>query len=55
MIPEFSHPAYVWSSYGIFMLIMLWQWAQPLIRRRKVLSNLREAQAEQRAAGGMTS
>ncbi|MCA1780197.1 MAG: heme exporter protein CcmD [Xanthomonadaceae bacterium] len=50
MIPEFSHAAYVWASYGIFAVVVLWQWIQPLVRRRRILDALTEARAEQRAA-----
>jgi len=50
MLPEISHAEYVWSSYAIFTAVIVWQFLQPLIRRRRLLGHLAEAAAERRAA-----
>jgi heme exporter protein CcmD len=50
MIPEITHAQYVWSSYAIFALIVGWQFVQPLIRRKRLVSHMLEAEAERRAA-----
>lgn len=45
MIPEFEYAPYVWTSYGIFAMIMAWQVMQPILKRRRLESELREEQA----------
>ena len=50
MIPELTHASYVWTSYGIFAAVVAWQFAQPLIHRRKLENQLREMHAERAAA-----
>ncbi|MGK7295169.1 MAG: heme exporter protein CcmD [Candidatus Wenzhouxiangella sp. M2_3B_020] len=50
MIPDISHAQYVWTSYAIFALIVGWQFVQPLVRRKKLVANMIEAEAERRAA-----
>jgi len=50
MIPELTHAPFVWSSYAIFVAVVAWQFAQPLIRRRRIEHQLREAIAERDAA-----
>jgi heme exporter protein CcmD len=45
MIPEFEYAPYVWTSYGIFAMIMVWQVLQPIMKRRRLESELREEQA----------
>lgn len=50
MIPELSHAGYVWSSYLIFAVIVAWQFIQPLIRRKRLVNSMLEAEAERRAA-----
>jgi len=50
MIPDISHAQYVWSSYAIFAVIVGWQFVQPLIRRKRLITHLFEAEAERRAA-----
>ncbi|PKL94955.1 MAG: heme exporter protein CcmD, partial [Gammaproteobacteria bacterium HGW-Gammaproteobacteria-8] len=50
MIPELSHAGYVWSSYAIFTVVLAWQFLQPLLKRKKLLTQLTEAVAERRAA-----
>lgn len=51
MIPELSHASYVWSSYAIFGAIVVWQFLQPLMRRKHIVDSMIEAEAERRAAG----
>jgi heme exporter protein CcmD len=50
MIPEITHAQYVWSSYAVFAVIVGWQFIQPLLRRKRLITNLLEAEAERRAA-----
>ncbi len=50
MIPEITHAQYVWTSYAIFALIVGWQFVQPLVRRKRLVTNMIEAEAERRAA-----
>lgn len=45
MIPQFDYAFYVWTSYGLFAVVMTWQFFQPRIRRRKILAELKEQQA----------
>jgi len=42
LLPQFEYAAYVWSSYGLFAVILLWQFAAPWIRRRQLLDEVRE-------------
>tara|TARA_Y100001933_G_C18972875_1_gene553338 strand:- start:186 stop:380 length:195 start_codon:yes stop_codon:yes gene_type:complete len=51
MIPELSHASYVWTSYSIFGAIVAWQFLQPLLRRKRLVNSMIEAEAERRAAG----
>lgn len=51
MIPELSHASYVWTSYLIFGVIVAWQFFQPLLRRKRLINSMIEAEAERRAAG----
>lgn len=55
MIPELTHAPFVWSSYAIFVAVAAWQFAQPLIRRRRIRHELLEAFAEREAARRMKS
>ncbi|MFP4208039.1 MAG: heme exporter protein CcmD [Wenzhouxiangella sp.] len=48
MIPEFEYAPYVWTSYGIFAIIVAWQALQPLLKRRRLMAELREEQALER-------
>ncbi|MFO7764255.1 MAG: heme exporter protein CcmD [Wenzhouxiangellaceae bacterium] len=50
MIPDLSHAPYVWTSYSIFAAIVAWQFIQPLIRRKRLVDSMIEAEAERRAA-----
>lgn len=45
MIPDLDYAFYVWASYGAFALVMAWQILQPALRRRRVLAEIREAEA----------
>jgi len=47
MIPQLDYAFYVWTSYGLFAVIMAWQFIQPRVRRRRILAELREEQALQ--------
>jgi heme exporter protein CcmD len=47
MIPQLDYAFYVWTSYGLFAVIMAWQFVQPRLRRRRLLAELREEQALQ--------
>jgi len=49
MIPELSHAPYVWASYGIFAAIVGWQFFQPMLRRKRLIDSMLEAEAERRA------
>ncbi|TVS11394.1 MAG: heme exporter protein CcmD [Wenzhouxiangella sp.] len=42
MIPEFEFAAFVWTSYGIFGIIVAWQVIQPVLRRRRLEAEIRE-------------
>lgn len=42
MIPEFEYAPYVWTSYGIFAIIVAWQVIQPILKRRRLQAELRE-------------
>ncbi len=45
MIPELDYAFYVWSSYGIFAIVIAWQVIQPIARRRRIVAELREEMA----------
>jgi heme exporter protein CcmD len=45
MIPELNYAPYVWSSYGIFAVVIIWQALQPVLYRRRLMAELREEQA----------
>lgn len=47
MIPQLDYAFYVWTSYGLFAVIMAWQYIQPRLRRKRILAELREEQAMQ--------
>ncbi|MCC5865921.1 MAG: heme exporter protein CcmD [Wenzhouxiangella sp.] len=47
MIPEFEYAIYVWSSYGIFAVVIAWQIVQPVLYRRRLMAELREELALQ--------
>ncbi|TVQ30828.1 MAG: heme exporter protein CcmD [Wenzhouxiangella sp.] len=42
MIPQFEYAFYVWTSYAIFAFVIGWQIVQPVVRRRRILAELRE-------------
>lgn len=35
-----GHGAYVWVSYGVTVLALLWLTAAPLLRRRRLLADI---------------
>lgn len=45
MIPQFDYAFYVWSSYALFAVVCLWQFAQPKLRRRRIMAELAEERA----------
>ncbi|QKK02885.1 MAG: heme exporter protein CcmD [Pseudomonadota bacterium] len=45
MIPELDYAFYVWTSYGVFAVTMLWQFVQPRLRHRRLLAELHEERA----------
>lgn len=47
MIPELEYAFYIWASYGIFALVMVWQFVQPRLRRRRIEAEVREEKALQ--------
>ena len=49
MIPELNYAAFVWSSYGVFAAVCAWQFLSPMIRRRRLVRQIREQLEEQRA------
>ncbi|MDT8437981.1 MAG: heme exporter protein CcmD [Wenzhouxiangellaceae bacterium] len=55
MIPELTHAPYVWSSYGLFAVIFAWQFLQPMIKRSRLIDELKQAAEERRAAGSVQS
>jgi heme exporter protein CcmD len=55
MIPELSHASYVWTSYSVFGAIVIWQFLQPMLRRKQLIDSIKEAEAERRAAGRKNS
>lgn len=50
MIPELSHASYVWTSFAIFGAIVAWQFIQPLLRRKRLINSMMDAEAERAAA-----
>jgi len=47
MIPQLDYASYVWTSYGLFALIVAWQFIQPRLQRKRILAELREELALQ--------
>lgn len=45
MIPTLDYAFYVWTSYGLFAVVIGWQIVQPLMRRQRILAELREEAA----------
>ena len=45
MIPELDYAFYVWTSYGVFAVVIGWQIVQPLLRRQRLFAELREEAA----------
>ncbi|NBD96059.1 MAG: heme exporter protein CcmD [Gammaproteobacteria bacterium] len=42
MIPQLDYAFYVWTSYGLFAVVVAWQFLQPRLRRRRIVAELRE-------------
>lgn len=42
MIPELEYAPYVWTSYGIFAIIVAWQVIQPVMKRRRLRAEIEE-------------
>ena len=42
MIPQFEFAVFVWTSYAIFAIIVVWQILQPILRRRRLEAEIRE-------------
>jgi len=47
MIPDFEYAFYVWTSYGIFAVVIAWQFIQPRLRKRRIEAEVREERALQ--------
>lgn len=45
MILQLDYAFYVWTSYGLFIAIAVWQFIQPRLARRRILAQLREERA----------
>lgn len=43
MLPEFTYAEYVWSSYAIATVIVLWQAIQPIMRYRFLKKRIQES------------
>lgn len=53
MIPELNYAPFVWSSYGVFAVVCGWQFLAPMIRRRRLVRQIREQLEEERAAAAV--
>lgn len=46
LAPEFwqmgGYAFYVWSSFGVALLVFVWNWLAPVLRRKELLSRKRE-------------
>lgn len=42
LIPDLEYAFFVWTSYGLFTLIMIWQFLQPRLARRRIEAELQE-------------
>jgi heme exporter protein D len=51
-----GYAGYVWPAYAVFFVVLIVDWLAPIVRRRRVLRELRGRLARQRArqtrAGG---
>lgn len=43
MLPDFTYAEYVWSSYAIAALIVIWQAAQPVLRFHFLKQRIQES------------
>lgn len=50
-----GHGSYVWVSYGVTVLALLWLAAAPLLRRRRLLADIARRARRDAAAGGSTN
>jgi len=41
-----GYAAYVWGSFGVFVLVLVWNIVTPALRRRSVIQQLAEGQSE---------
>ncbi|WP_237715005.1 heme exporter protein CcmD [Hydrocarboniphaga effusa] len=41
-----GYAAYVWGSFGAFVLVLVWNLVTPALRRRSVIQQLAEGQSE---------
>ena len=41
-----GYAAYVWGSFGVFALVLIWNIATPALRRRSVIQQLVEDHSE---------
>ncbi|MCR3961322.1 heme exporter protein CcmD [Aeromonas veronii] len=41
-----GYAAYVWGSFGVFVLVLVWNLVTPALRRRSVIQQLAEGQSE---------
>ena len=44
-----GYAAYVWPAYGVFFIVLLFDWFAPQFRRRRLLRELRARLARQEA------
>ena len=42
-----GHGPYVWSAYGVALMVLVWQIVQPLRRRAAILKSVRQAGARE--------
>ncbi|MFP5441365.1 MAG: heme exporter protein CcmD [Gammaproteobacteria bacterium] len=50
-----GHGGYVWVSYGVTVLALLWLAASPLLRRRRLLADIARRARRDAASGGSTN
>lgn len=36
-----GYAAYVWPAFGVFFVVLAWDWCAPALRRRRLLRQLR--------------
>lgn len=45
MIPEFSYAEYVWASYGVACVVVLWQAIQPARAYKRIVREITDDEA----------